>query len=58
MNRIQKSDNSELYHTIDSATDKLDDIAKELNEIQLELKIIRKHLMDEQYRILKGEQHD
>lgn len=58
MNRIQESDNSELYHTIDSATDKLDDIAKELNEIQLELKIIRKHLLDEQYRILKGEQHD
>lgn len=58
MNRIQESDNSELYHTIDSATDKLDEIAKELNEIQLELKIIRKHLLDEQYRILKGEQND
>lgn len=58
MNRIQESDNSELYHTIDSATDKLDDIAKQMNEIQLELKIIRKHLLDEQYRILRGEQHD
>lgn len=58
MNRIQESNNSELYHTIDSATDKLDDITKQLNEIQLELKIIRKHLLDEQYRILKGEQND
>lgn len=58
MNRIQESDNSELYHTIDSATDKLDGIAKELNEIQLNLQIIRKHLLDEQYRILKGEQND
>ena len=58
MNRIQESDNSELYHTIDSATDKLDDIAKELNEIQIELKIIRKHLLDEQYRISRGEQND
>lgn len=58
MNKIQESNNSELYHTIDSATDKLDAIAEQLNEIQLELKIIRKHMLDEQYRILRGEQHD
>lgn len=58
MNRIQESNNSELYHTIDSATDKLDGIAKELNEIQLNLQIIRKHLLDEQYRIMRGEQND
>lgn len=56
MNRIQESDNSELYHTLDSATDKLDDIAEELNAIQRELKIIRKHMLDEQYRILRGEE--
>ncbi len=58
MNKIQESDNSELYHTLDSVTDKLDAIAEELNAIQLELKIIRKHMLDEQYKILRGEQHD
>lgn len=58
MNRIQKSDNNKLYASIDSAINKLDDIAKELIEIQLELKIIRKPLLDEQYRIMRGEQND
>lgn len=58
MNRIQESGNSKLYSTIDSAINKLDDIAKELIEIQLELKIIRKPLLDEQYKKLRGEQND
>lgn len=58
---MQESDNKKMYHTINSDTDKWNDIAAKLNDILLNprtVKTIRKHFTDEQYRTKRGEEHD